>query len=347
MYIDPNKLDPSGLTQVKSFGGCTTSGLARKVDQFPRSREVKKVIAHIGINDQSVVTPMTRTSVALLVKGIQMKFPNADITLSAALPTKEGMTKGISDFNEVCSEVCYNKMVNHVDFGTSFLNRKELYSKTENDFVHLGDEGTTLLTSLFRQCLKLDGPTTHTTTQPTDAKNGSSQMKESNKSADSTEKEKTPENKGSKIETRVTRKRETPDEANMMVHTEPVECTGGNVFQAFAGPCHSLVDARHFKCKVAEKFPHTSGSNNVMTAYCFTQSDGTLKWKCEEDGEKGAGPRMKFLMERINMKNCIVVVTRNYAGKMFKDRWSAIQSQLSVVAAKAIMSLATWTYTLI
>ena len=39
------------------------------------------------------------------------------------------------------------------------------------------------------------------------------------------------------------------------------------------------------------------------------------------------------------MKNCIVVGTTNYAGKMFKDRWHAIQSLLSMVAAKLAYSI--------
>ncbi len=107
--VDERKLDPSGLTQVKTFGGITTNGLARKLEQFPKSKAIRKVIAHVGFNDSSCVNPMTRTSVALLINGIKMKFPNAQVTLSAALPTREGMTPGITAYNEACSAECSKK----------------------------------------------------------------------------------------------------------------------------------------------------------------------------------------------------------------------------------------------
>ncbi len=314
--IDEKILDPSGNTQVKSFGGCTVNGLARKVEQFPKSSNVKQVYAHIGFNDSSCINPMTRTSMSLLINGIKMKFPNATLTFSAALPTREGMTKGIKAFNDTCSEVCFNRMVRYVDHSERFLGKRNLYSATENDHVHLGEEGTTLLTSLLRQSLGLETPINIPGLNKT---SGSEDKSESQK--------------GEKIETRITREHPTPEIPPSFVHTEPLKYEGGNTFQAFAGACHSLEEARRFKCKVAQEFPDTCNADSVMTAYSFTDKGKKVN-KCEDDGERGAGPRMQFLMNKINMENCIIVITRHYTKKIFEARWTAIQDQLCKVASK-------------
>ena len=141
---------------------------------------------------------MTRTSVALLINGIKMKFPNATITFSAALPTREGTTKGIIAYNSSCSDVCFTKMAKHVDFSQHFLGKKNLYSTTENDHVHLGEEGTTLLTSLLRQCLGLESPA-----EPLNLPDNSNitNTKQNIEKQDQS---------GSRIETRVTRETHKP-----------------------------------------------------------------------------------------------------------------------------------------
>ena len=43
---------------------------------------------------------------------------------------------------------------------------------------------------------------------------------------------------------------------------------------------------------------------------------------------------MKFLMEKVQMKNCIIVITRHYTQKMFAGRWTAIQNQFAIIASK-------------
>ncbi len=334
--VDEMKLDPSGKTQVKTFGGYTTNAMARKVDQFPKSNNVKQVYAHVGFNDSSCVNPMTRTSVALLINGIKMKFPNATLILSAVLPTREGMTRGIDAFNEACSEVCFNKMVKHVNHSKSFLGKKNLYTAEESDQVHLGNEGTLVFTSLLRQSLGLDTsskiPVEPVVKQPA-KEESSSKAEVENKS--SHPKETSNGNvHGIRIETRITRDSQE-NTSPSLVHTEQTKYELGNVFQAFAGPCHSREEARKFKCRVALEFPETCDANNHMTAYTFYDNERGMKVsKCEDDGERGAGPRMQFVMDKINMENCVVVVTRHYAGRMSVARWTAIQDQMCKVAIK-------------
>ncbi len=210
-----------------------------------------------------------------------------------------------------------------MDFGTSFVGKKHLYSTADNDFVHLGAEGTVLLTTHLRQCFE-QGDTDQSPSSSSVKTDKSKQNHDEGIERDSEEKT---------IPTRVTR--DPPRHTNpQLVHTDSTTCEGGNVFRAFGGPCHGHEEARHFKCRLAMEFPEICSINNLMTVYCFTQENGELKWRCEDDGEKGASPRIKFLMEKMKMNNCIIVVTRHYGGKMFAGRWTAIQNQCAIIAAK-------------
>ncbi len=137
--VDQNKLDPRGLTQVKSFGGATSSSLERKLANFRKCNNVREVITHIGFNDTQSTIPMPKTNMTRLLDSIERKFPRAKITVSAVLPTKYGYIEKINNFNKAAAEVCSARNVKFRDFGSEFLNEKSLYSDKDGDNVHLAD----------------------------------------------------------------------------------------------------------------------------------------------------------------------------------------------------------------
>ncbi len=356
--VDQNQLDPSGRTQVKSFGGATTSSLNKKLAHFPKSNNVRNVLTHIGFNDTQLEIQMTRTHVTMLLDSIANKFPRAKITVSAVLPTKYGYIEKINNFNRVLGDVCQNKKVKLVDFGASFQNNKELYSKKDGDNVHLDDDGTEILLRRFQETLGLQTTKPLTTPVPRSDKvtetqvnvkqntaeipSNSLNQKEmnDNRNKDNIE---SAEKEGQKIETVISDRSDTvasdvtiespsmENEPDEMKYIHPQTVQHGNIFQAFGAPCHSHKEASDFCERIKAEFPATKDATSFMVAYSFDQK-GDQCYSYENDGENGAGQRMIKMMDAIGMKNTCIVITRHYKGKMFGARWSIMQSQMCKIA---------------
>ena len=139
------KIDSRGRIQVKTFGGKSTSTLAKEVDKFPLCPSVKHVHLHAGFNDCVSLNPMTRTSISMLIDSTERKFPNAKVTFSLVLPTQDGLNDAINKFNETCKNVCTNKKVEALNFG-DYFKESELFNA---DSVHLSDVGTDLMEDLL------------------------------------------------------------------------------------------------------------------------------------------------------------------------------------------------------
>ncbi len=270
--VDPNILDPRGLTQVKSFGGATTATLNKKLAQFPKSNNVKQALCHIGFNDDS---QLTRRNIDMLLASVQSKFPHARVIFSAVLPTKYGYISRINDYNRVLGESCRNKKVKLFDFGSNFLNNTSLYSDKDGDNVHLSEVGSGILLRMFQQALGLQQTqplqtpiessapkkenenSNDSNTTPKKEHENSNDLNESQDQDVTTENNETVTdgNEGQKIETvisdRIDPEEKTPavstpssdsihgDLPDGSVHISPQTVQLGNVFQAFGAPCYS------------------------------------------------------------------------------------------------------------
>ncbi len=311
--INALELDPSGLTQIKCFGGFTANALNNKLSQFPKSNKMSHVLTHIGINDVSSPTvPMVKTTTSRLITTVKLKFPNAKLTFSGILPTKHGYTSEIQRYNEAVSEVCKSKDVEFIEYGAAFDGVKQAYSSTESDHIHLGPKGSSMLMAKFQECFGLE--------------------------AKQTEEQASTTNSGHPIPTRVSGRDEsqttqssfTPEK---LVSIEPQTVRGKDVFQAFGAPCQSLAESRCITEEIFKKFPDTLNATCVIRATCV-EVNGVLKYKLDNDGEKGACERIQPLMEKIGMKNCTIVITRHFGQHISTLRWTVIQSQLTQIAEK-------------
>ncbi len=334
--VDQNVLDPSGLTQVKTYGGATVSTLCKKIAQFPKCNRVREVLCHIGFNDSQSTNPMTRTNLSLLMNNIHSKFPHAKVTFSSVLPTKYGYLTKINDINEILSEHCRNKQVKLVDFGQKFLHKPELYSDKDGDNVHLGDKGTEILLQQFKQTLGLNPAQSASETSHTNG-NGTTAVQnpigQPIETVITPREEQDSENSACKEDSARQNENEIQDNVPKIdfVNIEAASVRHGNIFQAFGSKCKSRKEVNEFCAHIKKEFPATKDASSFMVAYSF-DLNGTKVTGYDNDGENGAGPRMQKMMDIIGMQNSCVIISRHYKGKMFAGRWTVIQEQMSKVA---------------
>jgi putative IMPACT (imprinted ancient) family translation regulator len=94
----------------------------------------------------------------------------------------------------------------------------------------------------------------------------------------------------------------------------------GSKYAVSGGPCHSPDEARAFIKKLCRKKKFLKATHNT---WAFLQDSVPTK---NDDGEAGAGMIIARMLERENIQNHIVVVTRWYGGKRLGgDRFRHVQ----------------------
>ncbi len=315
--VNSAELDPSGLTVVKTFGGFTISGLNSKLSQFPKSNRVEHVLTHIGINDcNSSGPPMVKTNTSRLILSLKLKFPQAKLTFSATLPTKHGYTEQIKAINKSISEVCEAKDVEFVDYGSEFDGVKEAYSPVEGDHIHLSSKGSEMLKSKFQKCLRLTPKPVHSEKEdePAAAEPG----------------QPIPTVVGNREGENVKKEDFNPEK---LVSIDPETIREKDVFQAFGAPCSNGIETRDIIDDIFKRFPNTRSATSVMKVITY-EKNGVTKYRLDSDGEKGASERIKLMMEKTGMKNCMVVITRHFGQHISLLRWTVIQNQFTKIAEK-------------
>ncbi len=303
------EVDSTECVQIKTFGGGTCSSIEKTVNKFPVSPNIKKVLAHVGFNDVRQLSPMTRTNISMLITALQNKFPNAEISFSLILPTKDGVTKTMESFNESCKTTCFNRKIPVVDYGEHFLNKENLYNE---DTVHLNDDGSAVFGVLLRNFF------------------GGTPPKQEAPSRDKSN----PDSKPIPVIGENVKVNIDPSSSKINIVSSPVnQKARNNYFQGFGAVCKSHEEARIILDKIKKEFPWTAKANNLMKVYCVYKN-GRLKYRMDDDGEKGAGARMAWIMQKIGMENCFILIARDATEHIYDARWEIIQEQLCDVASK-------------
>ena len=334
------KLDSQRRIQIKTFGGKTTSTLAKEIDKFPKCPKVKHAHLHAGFNDCTSLNPMTRTSIALLISSTEAKFPNAKITFSLVLPTKDGVSDSITKFNDVCRTVCFNKRVEVIDFGEHFQNGDFFNADT----VHLNDAGTDLMEDLLYTLFL--GQSKNSKEKDDRNKDTTSSNDKRNVTTDGVG-EPIPVIGNGSTGTRVDSPQSQthssdsvpPRKSHILLHTQETKAPTSNIFQGFGAKCTSHEEARSIEDSIKKEYPWTANTpwtanaTSLMKAYCVMEN-GRQTYRIYDDGERGAAVRMKKLMEAIGMNDCFVIVARQYGGKIESLRWTILQNQLFDIATQ-------------
>ncbi|MCK5425934.1 MAG: YigZ family protein [Emcibacter sp.] len=95
----------------------------------------------------------------------------------------------------------------------------------------------------------------------------------------------------------------------------------GSKYSVSGGPCHSVAEAKAFIKQLCRKKKFAKATHN---SWGFLQGDVPVKY---DDGESGAGMVIIRMLEREELHNHIIVVTRWYGGKhLGGDRFRHIQN---------------------
>lgn len=94
----------------------------------------------------------------------------------------------------------------------------------------------------------------------------------------------------------------------------------GSKYAVSGGPCETTEDAKAFIKNLCRKKKFAKATHNT---WAFLSDDGPVK---NDDGETGAGMIIARMLERDDIKNHIIVVTRWYGGKhLGGDRFRHVQ----------------------
>jgi putative IMPACT (imprinted ancient) family translation regulator len=105
-----------------------------------------------------------------------------------------------------------------------------------------------------------------------------------------------------------------------MIILENIITDRGSKYAVSGGACHSADEAKVFLKELKRNKKFAKATHNTWA--CLTDT-GVLK---NDDGESGAGMVIVRMLERENLRNQIVVVTRWYGGKhLGGDRFRHVQ----------------------
>lgn len=102
---------------------------------------------------------------------------------------------------------------------------------------------------------------------------------------------------------------------------ETVVSDRGSKYSVSGGPCHSAADAKAFIRQLTKIKKFAKATHNTWGVLC---DDEPMK---NDDGESGAGMIILRMLEREELHNHIIVVTRWYGGKhLGGDRFRHVQT---------------------
>jgi putative IMPACT (imprinted ancient) family translation regulator len=103
----------------------------------------------------------------------------------------------------------------------------------------------------------------------------------------------------------------------------------GSKYAVSGGPCASEAQAKAFIKELCRKKKFAKATHNTWGVLLY---DGTTKMPAKsDDGENGAGMVILRMLEREDIRNQIVVVTRWYGGKhLGGDRFRHVQEAVRI-----------------
>lgn len=105
-----------------------------------------------------------------------------------------------------------------------------------------------------------------------------------------------------------------------MLVLENVISDRGSRYAVSGGACHSETEAMAFVADLKRRKKFAKATHN---SWGFLSDAGPLK---DDDGESGAGAVILRMLERAELRNHVVVVTRWYGGKQLGgDRFRHVQ----------------------
>ena len=107
-----------------------------------------------------------------------------------------------------------------------------------------------------------------------------------------------------------------------------------STFQGFAAVVRSTQEVRLVMTALLSNKKIARAAHNMMVYRIHDSNRGIFLTDNDEDGEHGAGARLAHLMQILDVRNVMVVVTRWYGGiHLGPDRWKHISNAARLVLA--------------
>ncbi|XP_059833619.1 protein IMPACT isoform X2 [Hypanus sabinus] len=115
-------------------------------------------------------------------------------------------------------------------------------------------------------------------------------------------------------------------EIPLMAHGEPIT-DRRSTFQAHLAPVVILKQVKLCLQKLYENKKIASATHNIYAYRIYCEDKRTFLQDCEDDGETAAGGRLLHLMQILDVRNVLVVVSRWYGGILLgPDRFKHINN---------------------
>ncbi|XP_018421185.1 PREDICTED: protein IMPACT [Nanorana parkeri] len=119
---------------------------------------------------------------------------------------------------------------------------------------------------------------------------------------------------------------ETEKEVPTIVHGEPIS-ERRSTFQAHLAPVTSPAQVKQVLNKLYENKKIASATHNIYSYRIYSKKTNSFMQDCEDDGETAAGKRLLHLMQILDVKDVMVVVSRWYGGILLgPDRFKHINN---------------------
>ncbi|KAM6219871.1 protein IMPACT [Rhynchocyon petersi] len=121
-------------------------------------------------------------------------------------------------------------------------------------------------------------------------------------------------------------KKEPEEELPPIDHGVPIT-DRRSTFQAHLAPVVCLQQVKMVLSKLYENKKIANATHNIYAYRIYCEDKQTFLQDCEDDGETAAGGRLLHLMEILNVKNVLVIVSRWYGGILIgPDRFKHINN---------------------
>ncbi len=297
------------------------TAISTKLGTYPVHKGIRYVIIQTGDIDSQSLTPMTQNSVSLLIGTIKLKFPQSQTTISACLfPKGSRQSSKIDKFNQMLQETCAFNSTRYINLSDRFQDETLL-----NQDLTFSDAGIRQLAKSYSYALKPDVRAKQTASQP----QSEAAPTVNNQQAPSHSQEAKPQNQRGN---RLSNDNKKDDQLNY-VATNVAWGPLHNGFQAFGARAKSRLEATVFKaCLLDDDRAVSCATHNMLAARII--ENGELIEYGEDDRERGAGNHILKVMREMNMINCVVVVSRWYAGHIQHRRWNIVEELTSEVGLK-------------
>ncbi|CAF1226869.1 unnamed protein product [Rotaria sordida] len=105
-----------------------------------------------------------------------------------------------------------------------------------------------------------------------------------------------------------------------------------SVFQAHLSPVHSKEEVQLVLHKLKENKKIANATHNIYAYRIWDEKRNVILTDCDDDGETGASSRMLHLMDTVDVKNVLVVVSRWFGGILLhNDRFKHINNACRMI----------------